>query len=267
MNVASSIQPRGSGCSSASSPGVQALCEACAAWSVSEVHQLLRSGADPNAAGPGNVTPLFACFPSVSNVELEHGRCLRAAHCRNTLWTGHIERCTSVQEETVRLLLQYGADPCLPSVGGDTPLLAAAACSTKLLRVLLEAAGGTRTNGTSCIRSSSSSSHSGRQEETARASSDTACSTIGSPGTAPNESSSSNNSSSADGCSQECTNSLQTAAVLLTRLVCIRGCPQAVQLLLDQGLVPDLQEALEEAVQVSQGWRHMACCWWLPQHC
>jgi ankyrin repeat protein len=232
----------------------QALYRACAAWDVPEVAKLLETGANPNAAGVGGVTPLFvACYPSAHVHHSKDNLCLKIVTRRNEIRDGYIEECTDNQEATVQLLLRHGADPCLPSMGGDTPLLAAAATSTRLFRVLLEAAGranSTRTSSTGSSSSSSSSSTVQKQPGVASPLSGTACKADGPPSTGLRQGSCHTTDKA---CSQNCSSSLQQSAGLLTKVVCIRGCPKALQLLLDWRLVPDLQEALKEAVQVGQG--------------
>jgi hypothetical protein len=243
MSLAGSSQHRDKAGSSSRSTGpAQALCEACAAWNASEVAKLLEAGADPNAADTGGVTPLYACFTSVTIHNCKDTRCWQAAVIRNIAWTGHLEECTLAQEETVQLLLQHGANPCLPSVGRDTPLMAAAACSTKLLGVLLEAAGVDTST-----RSSSSSDGSGRRPGDACPPGGRAGTIEGPPSTSLTGSSSIPKSAS---CSPECSSSLEEMGEVLTNLACVRGCPKAVQLLLDCGLVWDVQGALKQAVHV-----------------
>lgn len=246
MSLAITASSSGSNMASA-----QALYRACGAWDVPEVAKLLGTGANPNAAGVGGVTPLFvACYPTAHAHHLKDNLCLQIVTLRNEVQDGYIEECTDNQEATVQLLLRHGADPCLPSMGGDTPLLAAAATGTRLFRVLLEAAGGANSTRTSSTGSSSSSSTAQKQPGVASPSGGTACKAKGPPSTGLRQGSCNTTDKA---CSQNCSSSLQQSEGLLTKVVCIRGCPKAVQLLLDWGLVPDLQEALKEAVQVGQG--------------
>jgi hypothetical protein len=207
-----------------------ALLAACAAWDVDEVQRCLYAGAHPNTWVHG-VTPLVACFTEITDVLPVEGpqSCIEVALSRSHGGTGLDERCTQEQLATVRLLLQHGADPFQLCVPGVNPLLAAAACSTQLLQVLLEAAAEDDDSmQISQPRDPEPGSHFGHA-------------TIETPSDVTS------NSDSED----MGTLTLSCLGMSLAKLVCIRGCPEALQLLLDRGLVPDLQDILYWAIQVS----------------
>lgn len=223
----------------------QSLLDACAAWwDGPAVQELLAAGADPNAAGLGGITPLLACFPKAL-----HGSpsvCMEEAR-RQGEYSPRQDPCSWKQVFIVNRLLKHGADPWRASEAGGTPLGAAAAWSTKLLRCLLM-------DGEVCRRPHTSSSSSRQPTErrdppvggAADGSPEVQSSTSDSNTCSTSSSSKANIGMPADG----------GGVGMLAAYACTRGCPEAVQLLLDQGLVPDLQEALLAAVAVRTEQQH-----------
>jgi hypothetical protein len=213
-------------------PDNQALVEACAAWDATTAARLLESGADANGPGSDGRTPFLACFTELTGEQdgLLDG-CFTLAKTRCTDWTGALDSCTPAQVDTVAVLLQYGADPWLPCAGGVTPMMAAAACSTHLLQVLLEAGG--------CQNRGSSSQSGGTQ----------ASSQPLGAGPASSGTSTCSNSNTCTTITSE--PDADISLKHLMHLACLRGSPDAMQLLLEHKVVTGMRQALFMAVKVS----------------
>jgi hypothetical protein len=223
--------PEGASSGMAHADTLQALRATCAAGNAAAMELFLSNGAYANISR-GDVTPLLECLPGLPNVAEGPGSCMAAACARNVAGTGHVETCTASRLEAVQLLLRYGADPCLPCASGVTPILAAAACSTQLFEVLLDAAGaaGSRVQDQVQQPQESDDSSSGVKLTLHPMTEDT------------------HTSSSSSGGGGD----LGPASWRMTvQVACMRGCPHVMQLLLDRGLLPDLQEALQWALKVS----------------
>lgn len=212
------------------------LVEACAAWDVRKAAQLLELRAAANGAGPDGRTPLVACFTELTGVLDGLQGCFTMACTKSADWTQELDTCTSAQADTVALLLQHGADPWLPSAGDVTPMLAATTCSTELLKVLLEAQVCQQHHG-------SFSSQSGDQQ----ASSPPGIGALESsmPVVCPNTTNSDRNTSVT---SRPAGDQLVKYCLIVA---CLRGAPEAMQLLLKYRLITDVHAPLPLAVQVS----------------
>ena len=119
--------------------GETALLYACEKGQSESVTSLLDAGADVNFAKPdGNTSLHFAvsgrCSNEVLQKILHHGVDVNAVNRHND--TALVLACGSGQEESVKLLLDNGADPNIPNVEGYRSLHAAVLgkCTTKTLR-------------------------------------------------------------------------------------------------------------------------------------
>ena len=110
-----------------SDPKVIALCKAIEAKDIKEIDRLVANGADVNAKGKDNMTPLLWAFPEnkpdVFKRILEHGADPNVKIAGNFNTT--VLHCSVITEfpNYLRYVLQYGGDPNLIDPYGHSPLL------------------------------------------------------------------------------------------------------------------------------------------------